>query len=43
MLPKKMNPNEMTPQLLAEIEYKLNTTPRKLLGYRTPLEVYTNT
>lgn len=42
MLLKKMNPDEMTPQLLSEIEYKLNTKPRKSLGFRTPLEVYTN-
>ena len=30
--------SELTDEMLAEIEWKLNHRPRKSLGYRTPLE-----
>jgi transposase, IS30 family len=40
-LPKGMDLSEVTPQKLAYIEAALNDRPRKVLGFRTPREVYT--
>ena len=37
-IPKGTDFNELTDEILAEIEWKLNHRPRKSLGYRTPLE-----
>ena len=36
--PKGTDFSELTDEMLAEIEWKLNHRPRKSLGYRTPLE-----
>ena len=40
--PKKMTPefNEVTHEELAAIEEHLNHRPRKILGYKTPYEVF---
>jgi len=40
-LPKGMDLSTVTPQALAYIESALNDRPRKVLGFRTPREVYT--
>jgi IS30 family transposase len=40
-LPKGMDLSTVTPQKLAYIEALLNDRPRKILGFRTPREVYT--
>ena len=40
-LPKGMDLSTVTPQALAYIERILNDRPRKVLGFRTPREVYT--
>jgi IS30 family transposase len=40
-LPKGMDLSSVTPQALAYIESMLNDRPRKVLGFRTPREVYT--
>ena len=40
-LPKGMDLSTVTPQALAYIESILNDRPRKVLGFRTPREVYT--
>jgi len=40
-LPKGMDLSTVTPQALAYIESSLNDRPRKVLGFRTPREVYT--
>jgi transposase, IS30 family len=40
-LPKGMDLSSVTPQKLAYIEAMLNDRPRKVLGFRTPREVYT--
>lgn len=40
-LPKGMDLSNVTPQKLAYIEASLNDRPRKVLGFRTPREVYT--
>ena len=37
-IPKGTVFSELTDEMLAEIEWKLNHRPRKSLGYRTPLE-----
>ena len=37
-IPKDTDFSELTDEMLAEIEWKLNHRPRKSLGYRTPLE-----
>ena len=39
-LPKGMDLSTVTPQKLAYIEAALNDRPRKVLGFRTPREVY---
>jgi IS30 family transposase len=39
-LPKGMDLSTVTPQALAYIESALNDRPRKVLGFRTPREVY---
>lgn len=39
-LPKGMDLSTVTPQKLAYIESMLNDRPRKVLGFRTPREVY---
>jgi IS30 family transposase len=36
-----MDLSTVTPQALAYIESMLNDRPRKILGFRTPREVYT--
>ena len=36
-IPKGTDFSELTDEMLAEIEWKLNHRPRKSLGYRTPL------
>ena len=38
-LPKKTNFHEVDEQVVLNIEAKLNSRPRKVLGYRTPIEV----
>jgi transposase, IS30 family len=40
-LPKGMDLSSVTPQKLAYIEAALNDRSRKVLGFRTPREVYT--
>ena len=37
-IPKGTDFSELTDEMLAEIEWKLNHRPRKSPGYRTPLE-----
>ena len=37
-IPKGADFSELTDEMLAEIEWKLNHRPRKSLGYRTLLE-----
>ena len=39
--PKKMALGELTEEEVRETEFLINTMPRKVLGGRTPLEVYT--
>lgn len=39
-LPKSTDLNLVTQQQLTDIEFKLNNRPRKVLGFRTPLEVF---
>ena len=41
-LPKGSNLNLVTHQQLTSIEYALNNRPRKILGFRTPAEVFAN-
>lgn len=41
-LPKRTDFRELTPQKLQWIEDQLNNRPRKVLGYRTPNEVFFN-
>ena len=38
-LPKGTDFSKITPEQIAQIEYFLNSRPRKCLGYKTPLEV----
>ena len=38
--PKKTDFSMISRELLATVEYKLNTRPRKRLGWKTPLEVW---
>ncbi len=38
--PKKTDFTSVPEEEIAEVEYALNTRPRKRLGYRTPLEVF---
>jgi transposase, IS30 family len=40
-LPKGMDLSTVTQQQLSSIEYALNHRPRRILGYRTPHEVFT--
>ena len=40
--PKNMNFNDLTQNDVNEVIKKLNDTPRKSLGYRTPYEVFYN-
>lgn len=37
--PKRMGFSTVTDSYLREVERKLNTRPRKSLGYKTPLQV----
>lgn len=39
-LPKGMDLNHVSHQQLASIEHALNNRPRKILGFKTPLEVF---
>lgn len=39
-LPKGADMGQVTPEQLKAIEYLLNNRPRRVLGYRTPQEVY---
>jgi len=39
-IPKSRNLNEVTDEELALIEARLNHRPRKVLGYKTPYEVF---
>ena len=39
-LPRDTDPTALTNRSLAAICQRLNTTPRKCLGYRTPAEVF---
>lgn len=41
--PKKKDFTEITYQAIAKVVEKLNNRPRKILGYRTPHEVFNNT
>jgi IS30 family transposase len=38
--PKKFDFTKLTKKQVKEVEYALNTRPRKTLGYRTPIEVF---
>ena len=38
-MPKKTNFHDVDEQVVLNIEAKLNSRPRKVLGYRTPIEV----
>ena len=38
--PKKTDFTHVSEEEIADVEYSLNTRPRKRLGYRTPLEVF---
>lgn len=38
-LPKGTDFSKITPEQIAQVEYLLNSRPRKCLGYKTPLEV----
>jgi IS30 family transposase len=38
-LPKGTDFSKIAPELIARIEYLLNSRPRKCLGYKTPVEV----
>lgn len=40
-LPGETDLARITPTDLREIELRMNTTPRKCLGFRTPLEAFT--
>tara|TARA_R110002126_G_scaffold288768_1_gene442812 strand:+ start:715 stop:1161 length:447 start_codon:yes stop_codon:yes gene_type:complete len=39
-LPRKADPNAFTNRYLTSICARLNATPRKCLGYRTPAEIF---
>ncbi len=39
-LPKKMKFENLDPELIEAIQNKINNRPRKVLGYRTPAEVF---
>ncbi|MFT6071910.1 MAG: IS30 family transposase, partial [Alphaproteobacteria bacterium] len=41
-LPRKSNLNTLNPQDILWLQHKMNNTPRKCLGFRTPLEVLSN-
>lgn len=41
-LPRNINMEKITDDQIYEIQEKLNNRPRKLLGYKTPNEVYAN-
>jgi IS30 family transposase len=41
-LPKSNDLAPFTQQQLSAIEYSLNTRPRKILGFKTPLEVFSD-
>ncbi len=41
-LPRSTDPTALTNRYLGSICQRLNTTPRKCLGYRTPAEVFEN-
>lgn len=38
--PKKTDFTDVSEEEIADVEYALNTRPRKRLGYRTPLEIF---
>jgi len=39
-LPRKTNPQTLTPEALAKLTARINNTPRKCLGFKTPNEVF---
>jgi len=39
-LPRSTEPTALTDRYLRSICHRLNATPRKCLGYRTPAEVF---
>ena len=39
-LPGELDLVSITPVRLGEIETRMNTTPRKCLGFKTPLEAF---
>jgi len=39
-IPKKTDITQVPDKLIDEIEYLLNSRPRKCLGFKTPFEVY---
>ncbi len=41
-LPRKSNLDTLNPQDILWLQHKMNNTPRKCLGFRTPLEVLSN-
>lgn len=41
--PKGMNFSILTPKMVQNVQDNLNHRPRKILGYRTPFEVFHNT
>ena len=41
-LPKKTDFDKLSTQEISNIEYLLNTRPRKCLNYKTPLDVFSS-
>ncbi len=41
-LPPDTDPSQLTPEMLSQICRRINNTPRKCLGFRTPHEVLTS-
>ena len=39
-IPFELDPNLITQEYLDSVAYRINNTPRKLLGYSTPMEVF---
>ena len=39
-LPKKMNINKLSEKQLQEVQNQINNRPRKILGYKTPAEIF---
>ena len=39
-IPFELDPKLITQEYLDSVAYRINNTPRKLLGYSTPMEVF---